>query len=150
MIKNTLFWISFFGLFKKYTYKIKRPVSEISNFILFKIVDFRQVLFFCLKIYMGSLSKYFLSFLLLLTCFGTSFFRSKPLDELAEEQLEDGLTLFFEPIFAYVPVNVEVLLFFLFWTSWYDFLFPHGMTTKQLFDSFYKKFFFFCFLHLFK
>ena len=62
MIKNTLFLISFFGLFKKYTYKIKRPVSEINNFILFKIVDFQQVLFFCLKIYMVSLSKYFFKF----------------------------------------------------------------------------------------
>ena len=34
--------------------------------------------------------------MLFLTCEGTSFLRIKPLDELVEEQLEDGLTLFFE------------------------------------------------------
>ena len=55
----------------------------------------------------------FLNFVLFLTCEGTPFLRIKPLNELVEEQLEDKLTLFFEPIFAYVPVNVE-FLFFLF------------------------------------
>ena len=56
----------------------------------------------------------FLSFPLLLTCFGTSFLHIKPFDELVEEQLEAGLTLFFEPIFVYVPLDVEFLSFFLF------------------------------------
>ena len=77
-----------------------------------KIVDFRQVPFF-LFVTMSLYQSIFLSFVLFLTCEGTLFLRIKPLDELVEEQLEDGLTLFFEPIFAYVPVNVE-FLFFLF------------------------------------
>ena len=77
-----------------------------------KIVDFRQVPFF-LFVTMSLYQSIFLSFVLFLTCEGTLFLRIKPLDELVEEQLEDGLTLFFESIFAYVPVNVE-FLFFLF------------------------------------
>ena len=39
----------------------------------------------------------FLSLLLFFTCFGTSFLRTKPFDELVElvdEQLEDGLIFF--------------------------------------------------------
>ena len=56
--------------------------------------------------------------MLFLTCKGTSFLRIKPLDDPVEEQLEDGLTLFFELIFAKVPVNVEFFdEFFLFGTS---------------------------------
>ena len=77
-----------------------------------KIVDFRQVPFF-LFVTMSLYQSIFLSFVLFLTCEGTLFLRIKPLDELVEEQLEDGLTLFFEPIFVYVPVHVE-FLFFLF------------------------------------
>ena len=77
-----------------------------------KIVDFRQVPFF-LFVTMSLYQSIFLSFVLFLTCEGTLFLHIKPLDELVEEQLEDGLTLFFEPIFVYVPVHVE-FLFFLF------------------------------------
>ena len=56
--------------------------------------------------------------MLFLTCKGTSFLRIKPLDDPVEEQLEDGLTLFFELIFAKVPVDVEFFdEFFLFGTS---------------------------------
>ena len=76
-----------------------------------KIVDFRQVPFF-LFVTMSLYQSIFLSFVLFLTCEGTLFLHIKSLDELVEEQLEDRLTLFFEPIFAYVPVDVE--LFFLF------------------------------------
>ena len=60
-----------------------------------KIVDFRQVPFF-LFVTMSLYQSIFLSFVLFLTCEGTLFLRIKPLDELVEEQLEDGLTLFFE------------------------------------------------------
>ena len=38
--------------------------------------------------------------MLFLTCEGTSFLCIKPLDDPLEEQLEDGLKLFFELIFA--------------------------------------------------
>ena len=82
-----------------------------STTFFMKTVDFWQILF--LFVCYNEPQSIFLSFVLFLTCEGTSFLHIKPLDELVEEQLEDGLTLFFESIFAYVPVNVE-FLFFLF------------------------------------
>ena len=67
---------------------------------------------------MSLYQSIFLSFVLSLTCKGTSFLHIKPIDDPVEEQLEDGLTLFFELIFAKVPVDVEFFdEFFLFGTS---------------------------------
>ena len=63
-----------------------------------KIVDSEQFSFFVC--YNESLSKHLFKFYAFLTCEGTSFLCIKPLDDPLEEQLEDGLKLFFELIFA--------------------------------------------------
>ena len=63
-----------------------------------------------------SRSKYLFkisSFLLLLTCDEILFLRSKLADELAGDQLEDGVTVFvFDvSVFVYLPFDNEIFFF---------------------------------------
>lgn len=109
--KNTLFYFPICVLFHKK--KIKRPVSKSTTFFIENcwlrtgsFFLFENLRIQCLDNDIVSQSIFW-SFLLLLTCFGTLFLRTKTVDEFVDDQLEDGVTFFVFSIFVYLPVDVQ-------------------------------------------
>ena len=67
----------------------------------------------------------------MLTCDGILFLCSKLLEELAEDHLEDGVTVFVFDVlvFVYLPVDIEGF-FFSGFCSWYLFFLHQDMFFK--------------------